>query len=85
MHTIPVELTFNYAIRFPDGLYYMGPRYKATDDAGKPIPTKKQPRIDDPLHRGPKNSAYTYTENRAYVVIVQNKQVFEGCVVERIL
>ena len=84
MNTVP-HLAFHFAIRFPDGLYYMGPRYKVTDALGRALPVKKQPRIDDPLHRGPKHQAYTYTYERACVVILQNKQVFAGCVVEKVL
>lgn len=76
---------FEHAIRREDGLFYLGPRYKTTDSAGKPIPVKKQPRIDDPRDFGPKHSAYTYAENRAYVVMKQNKEVFAGCVVEKVI
>lgn len=84
MNIVP-PLVFEYAIRFPDGLYFMGPRYQATDADGRAIPAKKQKKIYDPLNRGPKHAAYTYTEERACVVILQNRAAFEGCVVEKVL
>lgn len=84
MNILPT-FSFNYAIRFPDGLYFQGPVYQTTDADGKPIPVKKQPRVYDPKHRGPKNTAYTYTESRAHIVIMQNQIPFSGCVVERVL
>lgn len=69
-------LLFEYAIKFPDGTYYQGPRYDA-----------KQKRLvhDNPSLRGPKHQAYTYTEHRAFVIITQNKETFEGCAIERVV
>lgn len=84
MNKIP-PMAFHYAIRNEQGLYYLGPSYKTTDGAGKVIPVKKQPRVDDPRDFGPKHRAYTYTYERACVVILQNKQVFAGCMVEKVL
>jgi hypothetical protein len=84
MNIVP-PLVFKYAIRFPDGLYFMGPRYQATDSAGRAVPVKKQRKIYDPLNRGPAKDAYTYTEGRATVVIIQNREAFAGCVVEKVL
>jgi hypothetical protein len=84
MHTVP-NLVFEYAIVFPDGLYYMGPRYRVTDAKGVALPVKKQTRMDDPLHRGPKVQAYTYTEARAYFLLDNNPAVFKGCKVERVI
>jgi hypothetical protein len=83
MHALS-NLTFSYAIVFPDGLYYQGPRYRVTDNKGVALPLKKQTRMDDPLHRGPKHQAYTYTEARAYQLIRDNKEVFAGCAVEQV-
>lgn len=74
MHTIP-PLAFHYAIRFPDGQYYLGPT----------IVDKKGKRLNNPCHVGPKHHAYTYTEARAHNVIRDNPIVFSGCVVERVL
>lgn len=84
MNIVP-PLVFEYAIKFPDGLYFMGPRYQATDANGRAVPVKKQRKIYDPLNRGPVEDAYTYTEERATVVIIQNRAVFAGCVVEKVL
>lgn len=84
MNIVP-PLVFEYAIKFPDGLYFSGPRYQATDADGRAIPAKKQKKIYDPLNRGPVAQAYTYTENRAHVVIIQNKEAFVGCVVEKVM
>jgi hypothetical protein len=84
MNIVP-PLVFEYAIKFPDGLYFMGPRYQATDADGRAVPVKKQRKIYDPLNRGPVQDAYTYTEERACVVIIQNREAFAGCVVEKVL
>ena len=75
MQTVPTNFVFNYAIRFPNGQYYLGPT----------IVDKKGKRVNDPNSLGPKHSAYTYTKARAHNVIAENPNVFAGCTVERVL
>ncbi len=79
MQTVPQELIFNYAILFPSGLYYLGPKWSNAKTL------RDQKRIDDPAHIGPKNRAYTYTEMRAHAVMAANPLVFARCTVVRLL
>lgn len=83
---IPGAMIFEYAIRFPStipehaaqgvmGLYYTGPSYVG----------KKRERKDDRANQGTARDAYTYTEPRAYALILSNQSVFHGCKVERVL
>lgn len=72
---IPGAMIFEYAIRFPSGQYYLGPSYVG----------KKRVRHDDRANQGTARDAYTYTEPRAYALILSNPMVFAGCKVERVL
>jgi len=61
---------YEYAIRFPNGLYYTG---RVNSDAE---PNAWQGRIV---------LAFTFTEEGAYKKIASLPDVFAGCVVQRIL
>lgn len=78
MHTTPA-FVFEYAIRFPCGQYYKGPKFVLNPD-GRSKPT----RVDDPTHIGPKHQAYTYTQHRAHQLVDGDRFVFAGCTVERV-
>lgn len=78
MNIVPTHFVFNYGIRFPDGQYYLGPRWTEAKIL------KDQKRIDDPMHRGDKSKAYTYMKARAYAVVANNPKAFEGCTIVRL-
>jgi hypothetical protein len=74
---------FEYAIRMPSGLFYLGPTQHF---AKLPTGTRKYSHsTDNPLNVGPVHNAYTYTLKRAEEVILRNQPAFDGCEVVRIL
>ena len=75
MNIVPTHFVFNYGIRFPDGQFYLGPRWS---DAKV---LKDQKRIEDPSHRGPRSKAYGYMKARAYGIIANSPKLFEGCTI----
>lgn len=79
MNIVPTHFVFDYAIRFPDGQYYLGPKWSNAKVF------KEQKRIDDPTHRGPRKHAYTYMKARAYALIASSPELFEGCTIVRLL
>lgn len=68
------KLVFDYAIRNPKGRFFTGPTFGPDNRA---VYAKEQ--------FGPVQNAYTYEENRAYVVCMQNPEVFAGCEVVRVI
>lgn len=78
MNIVP-GFIFEYAIRFPCGQYYLGPKF--VHDKGLSKPT----RVDSPTHIGPKKDAYTYTQHRAHQLVDSDRATFAGCVVERLV
>ena len=68
------NLIFNYTIRNPAGQFFTGPAICSDKRA---VYGKEQ--------FGPQHLAYTYEENRAHVVCIQNPKVFADCEVVRIL
>ena len=75
------SLTYRYAIRFPDGLYYYGPTW----DTSKANKDTAAIRIAQPHNRGPLSHFFTYAEPAAYKAIAIGGPEFECCTVERVL
>ena len=67
----PLQLHFEYAIKFSNGTYYNGRKDRYT------------PSLVTLPYCGPYVDAYTYTERGAYSKIDSNPLQFKDCVVER--
>jgi hypothetical protein len=68
---------FNYAIRFPNGTYYIG-FFNDTADIHIGVASIE-------IIRKSKQHSYTFTEKGAYTTIANNAERFKGCVVERVV
>lgn len=62
------KFQFNYAIRNAAGQFFTGPAFCSDKRA---VYGKEQ--------FGPPHLAYTYEENRAHVICLQNPEVFADC------
>lgn len=74
MQPVP-SLSFEHAIKFPDGTYYTGPDWSGPGGTRKDNATN---RTSVPM------DIYTYTEARAHQLIKNNPVVFAGCTVEKV-
>ena len=72
-------LVFQWAIKFPDGQYFLGCEYIRDGDGER---TSKK--VYRRANRGPITQAQTYAMCRAEVLIIQHPEAFAGCVAERI-